>query len=215
MKKIAKTLFVVLIVCTLLPGCATMSDQDRTKAEGAGAGAVLGGLIGYAVGGGRGSAIGAAAGAGLGFLVGNEIAKRKQAYASSEEFLDAEITTTQEFNNTTMAYNEKLSRDVAMLEEESKSLRGKYDKGVVDKKVLIAKSADLQKRVDANKKLENTLARELEVQTAILADEKKSRSVDDQHIARLEKEVNALQKNLDTLRDGSTQLARIDQRLSV
>ncbi|MCB5285894.1 MAG: hypothetical protein LHW45_09960 [Candidatus Cloacimonetes bacterium] len=215
MKKIVKMLFVMLIICTLLPGCTTMSDQNRTKAEGAGAGAVLGGLIGYAVGGGRGSAIGAAAGAGLGFFVGNEIAKRKQAYASSEEFLDAEIASTQEFNNTTMAYNEKLSRDIATLEEESKSLRGKYDKGVVDKKVLVAKSADLQKRVDANKKLENTLSKELEVQTAILAGEKKTRPDGDQYIASLEKEVNALQNNLDKLRDSSTQLARIDQRLSV
>ncbi|NCC94357.1 MAG: glycine zipper 2TM domain-containing protein, partial [Opitutae bacterium] len=79
MKKIAKVLVVVLLVFALLPGCATMSDQNRTKAEGTGVGAVVGGLLGLAIGGGRGAAIGAAAGAGLGFLVGNEIAKRKQA----------------------------------------------------------------------------------------------------------------------------------------
>ncbi len=215
MKKIVRALVVVLLVCVLLPGCATMSDQNRTKAEGTGVGAVLGGLLGYAVGGGRGAAIGAAAGAGLGFLVGNEIAKRKQAYASTEDFLDAEIASTQEFNKTATAYNAKLSKDVTALEKESKSLRAKYDKGAVDKKVLAAKSDELQKKVDASKKLEDTLAKELEVQTAILADEKKTRPADDQHIVRLEKEVSALQKNLDKLRDGSTQLARIDQRLSV
>lgn len=55
----------------------------------------------------------------------------------------------------------------------------------------------------------------MEVQTAILKDERKERPVDDQYVVRLEKEVSALQKNLDQLRDGGAQLARIDQRLSV
>ena len=215
MKKMTRVLVVVLLVFALLPGCATMSDQDRTKAEGTGVGAVLGGLIGYAVGGGKGAAIGAAAGAGLGFLVGNEIAKRKQAYASTEEFLDAEISNTQEYNKTALAYNAQLSKDVATLEKQSKTLRAQYDKGTVDKKVLAAKSDELQKKIDSSKKLEDTLAKELEVQTAILADEKKTRPADDQYVVRLEKEVAALQKNLDKLRDGSTQLAQIDQRLSV
>ncbi|GAB6112101.1 glycine zipper domain-containing protein [Desulfomicrobium salsuginis] len=215
MKKIVNVLVVALLVCALLPGCATMSDQTRTKAEGAGVGAVLGGLLGYAVGGEKGAAIGAAVGAGAGFLVGNEIAKRKQAYANTEDFLDAEIANTQEYNKTAVAYNAKLSKDVAQLEKESTALRAKYDKGQVDKKALAAKSDSLQKKIDDSKKLEDTLAKELEVQTAILADEKKTRPADDQYIVRLEKEVAALQKNLDTLRDGSTQLAKIDQRLSV
>lgn len=215
MKKIVNVLVVALLVCALLPGCATMSDQTRTKAEGAGVGAVLGGLLGYAVGGEKGAAIGAAVGAGAGFLVGNEIAKRKQAYASTEDFLDAEIANTQEYNKTAIAYNAQLSKDVAQLEKESTALRAKYDKGQVDKKALAAKSDSLQKKIDDSKKLEDTLAKELEVQTAILEDEKKTRPADDQYIVRLEKEVAALQKNLDTLRDGSTQLAKIDQRLSV
>jgi hypothetical protein len=215
MKKIVNVLVVVLLIFALLPGCATMSDKNRTQAEGTGVGAVLGGLLGYAVGGGKGAAIGAAAGAGLGFLVGNEIAKRKQAYATTEEFLDAEISNTKEYNKTAIAYNAKLSKDVATLEKQSKTLRAQYDKGTVDKKVLAAKSDELQKKIDASKKLENTLAKELDVQTAILADEKKARPAGDQYVARLEKEVNTLQKNLDKLRDGSTQLAQIDQRLSV
>jgi hypothetical protein len=215
MNKFVKALVVALVILSLLPGCATMSDQTRTKAEGTGVGAVVGGLIGYAVGGGRGAAIGAAVGAGAGFLVGNEIAKRKQAYANNEDFLDAEIANTQEYNKTATAYNAKLSQDVAQLEKESSALRAKYDKGQVDKKALAAKSESLQKKIDDSKKLEDTLSKELEVQTAILEEEKKTRPADDQYIARLEKEVAALQKNLDTLRDGSTQLAKIDQRLSV
>jgi hypothetical protein len=213
--RLVKGIAVVLIVLMLLPGCATMSDQNRTKAEGTGVGAVLGGLLGYAVGGGRGAAIGAAVGAGAGFLVGNEIAKRKQAYASTEDFLDAEIANTREYNKTAIAYNAKLSKDVAALDKESKALRAKYDKGAVDKKALVAKSDALQKKIDDSEKLEKTLSEELEVQTAILEQERKNRPKGDQYIVRLEKEVKTLQKNLDKLRQGSTQLAEIDQRLSV
>jgi hypothetical protein len=210
-----KGIVIIVLVLALLPGCATMSDQNRTKAEGTGVGAVVGGLLGYAIGGGRGAAIGAALGAGAGFLVGNEIAKRKQAYANNEDFLDAEISNTKEYNKTALAYNAKLSKDVAALDKESKALRAKYDKGQVDKKALTAKSDALQKKIDDSKKLEDNLAKELEVQTAILAEEKKSRPADDKYIVRLEKEVAALQKNLDKLREGSSQLAQIDQRLSV
>ena len=192
-----------------------MSDQNRTRAEGAGIGALLGAGVGALVGGGRGAAIGAALGAGAGFVVGNEIAKRKQSYASTEDFLNAEIANTQEYNRTALAYNTKLAQEVATLDKESKALRAQYDQGKTNKQTLVAKSTALQKKIDDAKKLENTLAQELDVQTAILADEKKTRPANDQYIVRLEKEVQTLQKNLDQLRSGSTQLARIDQRLSV
>ncbi|HKK32762.1 MAG TPA: glycine zipper domain-containing protein [Desulfomicrobiaceae bacterium] len=214
MKTISK-ITIVLLVCTLLSGCATMSDQSRTRAEGSAAGAVLGGLLGLAVGDGKGAAIGALAGAGVGFLVGNEVAKRKQAYANTEEFLDAEIATTQEYNTTTAAYNRKVARELAALEKESATLKARYDKGKVSRQTLTAKRDTLQKRIAQSRQLEETLSKELEVQTAILEQESKKRPEGDAYIARLEKEVAALQKNLATLRNDSTQLASIDQRLSV
>ena len=193
-----------------------MSDQNQTKAEATGIGAAAGGLLGLLIGGDAGgAAIGALAGAGIGFLVGNEVAKRKQAYANTEDFLNAEIATTQEFNATAQAYNLKMAKDITALEKESKNLRAKYDKGTVKKSALVAKNEDLQKLIAENAKLEDTLAKELEVQSEILAQERKDRPADDHYIARLEKEVNTLQKNLETSREGSTQLASIDQRLSV
>ncbi len=212
-----KIVYVVvpLLVTSLLSGCATTNDQDRTKAEGAGLGALIGGLLGYAIDRESGALIGAAVGAGAGYMVGNEVAKRKREYANSEDFLDAEIARTQEFNSTAVAYNKKLNQDIKALEKESKTLRARYDAGKVSKDMLVAKRDILQKRADENRKLEETLAAELEVQTAILAQERDGRRADDPYIARLEKEVQQLQKNLENLRDGSSQLARIDQRLSV
>lgn len=211
----ARLTLVALLVASLSSGCANMDDQDRTKAEGTATGALIGGVIGALIGGRDGAAIGAVVGAGAGYLVGNEVAKRKQEYANTEDFLDAEIARTQEFNSTAVAYNQRLGQEIASLEAESRTLRANYDKGRVKQDALAAKRNDLQKRVAENKKLEDSLAKEHEVQTAILAEERKTRPANDPYIARLEKEVQQLQKNLDKLRDGSTQLARIDQRLSV
>lgn len=213
--KSAKTTVIAVLVGSLSFGCANMDDTSRTQAEGAGMGVLLGALIGAAVGDEKGALIGAAVGGGLGYMVGNEVAKRKQAYATTEEFLDAEIARTEEFNATAVAYNNRLNTEIASLERESRNLRARYDSGKTQKNTLVAKRADLQKRIDESHKLEETLAKEHEVQTAILAEERKSRPANDAYLARLEKEVQELQKNLDTLREGSTQLARIDQRLSV
>lgn len=213
--KTMRSIILLLFICALIPGCAGMSDQGRTKAEGTAIGAVAGGLLGLVIGGEKGAAIGAAAGAGLGFLAGNEVAKRKKAYANTEDFLDAEIASTQEFNHTAIAYNNKLSTEISSLQQESTSLLAKYNSGKVNKEALAKKRTELDKQIAANTKLEKTLAEELEVQNTILAQERKDRPADDKYIARLEKEVNTLQKNLETLRNGSTQLAGIDQRLSV
>ncbi len=215
MNTLKTSVVAVLCAASLLGGCATMQDQQRTKTEGTVAGALIGGLLGYAIDGQRGAAVGALLGAGAGFVVGNEVAKRKQAYATTEEFLDAEIVRVEEFNATTLAYNDRLRREVATLDREAKTLRAQYDRGAVQKASLETSRANLQKRIEQSAKLEETLTQEYEVQTAILKDERQQRPQDDPHLARLEKEVLALQQNLDNLREGSTQLARIDQRLSI
>src|SRR5213078_4172275 len=65
-----KDVISVLLVVTLLTGCATMSDEAQTKGQGtavgAGAGAALGAGLGYLLGGKKGALIGAGAGAALG-----------------------------------------------------------------------------------------------------------------------------------------------------
>ncbi|MCG5502030.1 hypothetical protein [Ectothiorhodospira lacustris] len=205
----------LLCAVALLGGCATMDDQQRTRGEGAAGGALIGGLLGYAIDRERGAAVGALLGGGIGFAVGNEIAKRKQAYASTEDFLDGEIARVAEFNTTTLAYNQRLSTEIAQLETESRNLRARYNAGNADRKALQARRDDLRGRIETAQKLEKTLEDELKVQNAILAQESKGRPKDDPYIARLEQEVAALQANLGQLQEGSAQLALIDQRLSV
>ncbi len=209
-----ETMVAAAVVVAALGGCAA-NDEQRTKAEGAGVGAVVGGLLGYAIDRERGAVIGAALGAGAGYAVGNEIAKRKKAYATTEAFLDAEIARVEEFNDTAYAYNSSVRQDIARLDREAEQLRTQYNAGQVRRESLVAKRGELQERIATSNDLEETLAAEYEIQTAILKEERRARPANDPYIARLEHEVEALQANLETLREGSTQLALIDQRLSV
>ncbi|ADC63561.1 glycine zipper domain-containing protein [Allochromatium vinosum] len=205
-----------LLSAALVTGCANIQDdQKRTQAEGAAAGAVLGALVGYAIDRERGAAIGALIGGGAGFVVGNEIAKRKKAYANTEDFLNAQIARVAEFNRTTLAYNDKLHREIASLDRESKRLQAQYKSGAVKKQTLVSKRNALNEKIAGSKKLEQTLVQEQQVQSQILADERKTRPANDPYIRKLEHEVKTLQGNIDTLRSNNTQLAQIDPRLSV
>lgn len=212
-RRVGTVLMVALLSGSLL-GCAS-TDEQRTRTEGAAAGAVLGGLLGYAVDRQRGAAIGALIGGGAGLVVGNEIAKRKQAYASTEDFLDGEIARVDEFNRTATAYNSRLRQDIARLDQEAEQLRSQFAAGQVRRDSLAGKRDELQRQLATSRELEETLAEELKIQQAILEQEAPARPPNDPYIARLEREVELLEANLATLRDGSEQLARIDQRLSV
>ena len=206
----------LLLASGLVTGCANIQDdQQRTQAEGAAAGAVIGALIGYAIDKEQGAAIGAVIGGGAGFVVGNEIAKRKKAYANTEDFLNAQIARVAEFNRTTLAYNNKLRREIASLDRESKRLQAQYKSGAVQKQALVSKRNALNEKIASSKKLEQTLIQEQKVQSQILAEERKTRPANDPYIRKLEREVKTLQGNIDTLRSNNTQLAQIDPRLSV
>lgn len=204
-----------LSVLLLLSACANLPDEQRTQTEGAGAGALLGGLLGYAIDRERGAAVGALIGAGAGFMVGNEIAKRKQNYASTEDLLEGEALRVAEFNDTARAHNERTRADIARLEREADSLRSQYAAGRVKRDQLETRRAQLQSRIQANQQLEQTLTQEYEVQTAILAEQRKARPANDPQLQKLQHEVNTLQAHLHTLREDSLQLALIEQRLSV
>ena len=206
----------LLLASGLVTGCANIQDdQQRTQAEGAAAGAVIGALIGYAIDKEQGAAIGAVIGGGAGFVVGNEIAKRKKAYANTEDFLNAQIARVAEFNRTTLAYNNKLRREIASLDRESKRLQAQYKSGAVQKQALVSKRNALNEKIASSKKLEQTLVQEQKVQSQILAEERKTRPANDPYIRKLESEVKTLQGNIETLRSNNTQLAQIDPRLSV
>jgi len=194
---------------------SAQTDSDRTKTEGAVIGGILGGLIGLAAGDSKGAAIGAVVGAGLGYAVGSEVAKRKQEYATTEEFLNAEIARTAEFNDTARAQHERLRRDIAALDKETAALQAQYRAGQASRAQLAAKKRDLDAKLAKNREFEQTLQKEYEINAEILAQESKSRPAADPYLGRLEKENNDLRAQIEQLRQDSAQLAQINERLSV
>ncbi len=215
-----------ILVAALLSGCvatggperpdsAVSDDQTATRVQGSLLGALVGGLIGAAAGDTKGALIGAAVGAGVGYLAGNEIAKRKAQYAREEDFLDAEIAQAEALNREAVAYNDRLRAQIASLDAESKQLAARYRSGQASRDQLAAQRKTVQERLTKSRQVEDNLRKEHEVKAAVAKEERGQRGGDDPYVKSLEKQVKELQANIDNLHRGSTQLARIDERLSV
>lgn len=104
-------------------------DQTQTKVQGTALGALLGAGIGYAVGGKEGAAWGAALGAGTGFLLGNEVAKRKNQYASQEQAIAEETAWNAQFAQQVHESNRQLAQDIRAYDQEIKQLKTALKKG--------------------------------------------------------------------------------------
>ncbi len=99
-------------------GCAT--DQQRTKAQGAGLGAAAGAAVGTAIGavaGGKEGALkGALIGGGIGLIGGyayaTHVANLKAQYVKEEDYLDACITSAEKVNQETRQYNAYLESEI-------------------------------------------------------------------------------------------------------
>lgn len=231
MKTFSKKMIPLLLSAGLVVGCQSnpsvndgsdgssgsggMSDSSRTKTEGAAIGALLGGIIGAVAGDSKGAAIGALVGAGVGYAVGSEVAKRKQQYASTEAFLDAEIERTAEFNQTARQQHENMRREIASLDRETARLQQRYRAGSASRAQMQSKQRQLETRLAKNREFESVLQKEYEINSEILAQESKSRPARDPYLTQLQRENADLAKQIELLRQDSAQLAQINERLSV
>ena len=82
-----------------------------------------------------------------------------------------------------------------------------WDGGIESRKALETRLAEHRSRLEA-------LEKEHEINLAILEEERKTRG-DDPYIARLERENRELLAQIEQLRGDTTQLAAIDDRLSL
>jgi hypothetical protein len=126
-----KTLCVPLLLCSLAACNNLKDDSDRTRTEGALAGAGLGAAAGAGVGalvkktpGGAaaGAAAGALIGGAAGAAYGDSVAKKKEGYAKKESALDAQLSGLHQQIATRREYNEKLRTLVTGKEEQLKTI---------------------------------------------------------------------------------------------
>jgi len=191
------------------------SDATRTRTEGALMGALVGGLLGYAAGDTRGALIGAAVGTGVGYFVGNEIAKRKQQYATEEDFLDAEVATAREFNQTATAYNAQLRDEIVELESSSGLLESRYRAGLASKSEVEAERQMLKTQIADSDRVFQDLKKEYDIKVAVANERRHQRGGGDEYVTQLDQEIASLKQNMDELQAHSVQLAQIDERLSI
>lgn len=123
----------------MLSSCANIQDDGtRTRAEGAGAGALLGAVAGGIIGNQshhawEGALIGAAAGGMAGLAYGDYVAQKKANYASREAWLNACIDEAEQINADAVAYNNKLSNRIAELKSQINGAKSRGDKGELRK----------------------------------------------------------------------------------
>lgn len=211
----------IIALAMVVSGCAGMSDSNRTKAEGtavgAGGGALLGAVIGGLAGGSDGALIGAAVGAGtgaaVGYAYGTHVAKQKEKYAKTEDWLDACIASAEQVNQETRAYNLALETDIQTLQAETDSLTIAYAQKKVKKSALQKEKSKIDtKLAEANKKLDRSKF-ELENQQLATADARKGGQT--QQADKLDQEIAQLKETVAELEAQTQSLASMSARMAV
>jgi predicted RNase H-like nuclease (RuvC/YqgF family) len=220
MKRSLLRIVALLLMVTLIAGCAT-TDSGRTKAQGAGFGALLlgtvGGIVGAVLGGEKGAAIGAAAGVALGaaagYAVGSCVASRKEKYANEEDRLDGETNVVTGYNNDLQACNQKVDSQIKELELQVADIKSQYDDGKISLVALENKQKEINSMVQKNEKLKNDMDNEV----VALNDYRESiaQTQDQTKVAKLGDEIDTLKKNITALDDGNKQMAQLVSSLTV
>jgi len=174
MKKIAS----MIILIPWLVACSTTTDSGVAM-QGAGIGAILGGVVGaLACGNNRAkcAAIGAGIGAVVGGAAGYEINRRRQQYASDEDFYNAQIASTTQYNQQLSLYNQQLRKSLQEDQQQIDRLLAQYRHGQASRNQLIALQQNIKQKLDhGNQELAN-LHKELEVQQGVVAQAQQNKS---------------------------------------
>ncbi len=192
---------------------AQRAEQDRTVGGGAVAGAVIGGLLGLAVGGnnrGTAAAVGAVAGAALGGATGYYVARRKQQYANENQRLDA-MTGDVRAENQQMAQFVADSRAVVAQDKADLArLRGEYanrraSRADLDRRIAIAEqdAQAIQQRINAARRQQGEFIQARQ-QTPGAAGAQMDAEIArlSQQIAQLEAQLNDLNTSIAITRTG-------------
>jgi predicted RNase H-like nuclease (RuvC/YqgF family) len=197
----------------LLGGCENMNDSQTTQLQAAGGGAVIGGIIGALLGDTEGAAIGSTLGAALGFGVGSAVADRKQQYATTEKFYDAQISQTRANNQQLAQYNRDLSRQVAGYRQEIAELQNQTWTSNVKYQTANRTQRQVEASYAESSKALEQAQEELEVQKQVAEDLRQSAGQyasrtrqENEQVAALASHVSVLQQQVETLASQSNQL---------
>jgi hypothetical protein len=199
-----------------LSGCAGMTDQDATVAQGAGIGALLGAGIGYAIGRDAPSAlIGAAAGGLVGASIGATIAERKAQYANEEDFLIAEIQLNDEFIGEAETKNRQLYAEIDRLDGESRRLAQEYRAGKASKDALVRQKTSLEEQLAKARQIDSLVGKQLADANEVYNETRQKRGPQDQYTQQLESNVVKLKETHQQSSKNVTNLQQMYDRMSI
>lgn len=219
--ELTRPVITTLLITVLLSACATnpdgtMNDQQRTVAEGAMAGVIVGGLLGAAIGDNRRSAlIGAAAGGIIGAGIGSSIAERKAQYATEEDFLIAEIQRNQDFIAEADAQNRQLYQEIARLDRESRRLAREYRAGRVSRDALSRQKASLEQQLAKAKKVRSLTEKQLADTQQVYQESRQKRGTEDQYTRQLETNLVQLRQAEEQSGQNVASLQQVYDNLSI
>ena len=218
MKTTFLTTATAITLTTVLTSCAQMGfdDQSSTQMEGSLFGAGLGAALGGLINGRDGALWGAAAGAGVGFLVGNEVAKRKESYSSQEALISGETqrvaNLVQEIENT----NAILRQDIASYNSQISNLKAQMHQDSSKRENLRQQKATVDKRYQQAKKSLKAVENELKTAETLHADTKKQAgSKNARELRNWENRINSLRSEKVKLERNTQQLQSVSNTISL
>lgn len=119
------------VFSTSISSCSNMSDSALTQTQGAAAGALSGAAVGALIGylakkDSKGALIGAGIGAGVGlfagYFYGYKVARDKEAYATQEDYLMANIAALDSQITSAKNYNSQLQLSISLLKSTKSKL---------------------------------------------------------------------------------------------
>jgi FtsZ-binding cell division protein ZapB len=213
---VEKNLLIATAISVSLSGCAGMSDQETTVAQGAGVGALVGAGIGYAIGGDAPSAlIGAATGGLIGASIGSTIAERKAQYANEEDFLIAEIELNEDFIGEAETENRQLQAEIDRLDRESRRLAQEYQAGKASRDALVRQKASLEEQLAKAKQINSLVDKRLADANEVYHETRQKRGAQDQYAQQLESSVAKLKETRQQSSQNVTNLQQMYDRMSI
>lgn len=165
----------IAVVCAAAlgtSGCAS-TDKQNTENQGTAAGAVIGGLLGLALGDSKEATIlGAAVGAVLGNMYGKHVADKKAEYKDSEAYMNAMIAESDKVIAASREQRETLQSSVANQKQMIASLTQKSAEQQDVKKALSEQLKKNTKDLEITNELITALDREVEIQQRVLNEER-------------------------------------------
>lgn len=213
---VGKNLLIAAVISASLSGCAGMSDQEATVAQGAGVGALVGAGIGYAIGRNTPSTlIGAVTGGLIGANIGGTVAERKAQYANEEDFLIAEIELNDEFIAEAETENRQLQAEIDRLDRESQRLAQEYQVGKASRDVLVRQKASLEEQLAKAKQIDSLVDKRLADANEVYNETRQKRGSQDQYTQQLESNVSKLKETRQQSSQNVTNLQQMYDRMSI